>query len=54
MNGRRDGTKEQSCIKPNTESELVIRHDCEDTLYCFDFSDFENRLVKLVGDRICD
>ena len=35
------------CIKPNTESELVIRYDCEDT-YCFEYSIFGNELVKLL------
>ena len=36
------------CTKPYTESELVIRYDCEYTLYCFAYSDFENELVKLL------
>ena len=36
------------CIKPNTWSELVIIYDCEDTLYCFHYSDFENEFVKLL------
>ena len=36
------------CIKPNTESELVIRYDCEYTLYRFAYSNVENELVKLL------
>ena len=34
--------------KPNSDTELVIRYDCEDRLYCFNFSDFQNSVVKLL------
>ena len=36
------------CQKPNSDTELVIRYDCEDRLYCFNFSDFQNSVVKLL------
>ena len=36
------------CMKPGNERELVIRYDCEDKLYTFPFSDFQDNLVKLV------
>ena len=34
--------------KPNSDTELVIRYDCKDRLYCFNFSDFQNSVVKLL------
>ena len=48
------------CHKPNSDTELVIRYDCEDRLYYFNFSDFQNSVVKLlpvthadfIGNRI--
>ena len=36
------------CQKPNSDNELVIRCDCEDRLYSFNFSDFQNSVVKLL------
>ena len=36
------------CLKPDTASELVIRYDCEETLYSFDYSEFLDSLVRLV------
>ena len=35
------------CQKPKSDTELVIHYDCEDRLYSFDFSDFQNSVVKL-------
>ena len=32
----------------NSDSELVIRYDYEDRLYSFNFSDFQNSVVKLL------
>ena len=34
------------CQKPNSDTELVIRYDCEDRLYSFNFPDFQNSIVK--------
>ena len=34
------------CQKPNSDTELVIRYDCEDRLYSFNFCDFQNSVVK--------
>ena len=34
------------CQKPNSDTELVIRYDCEDRLHSFNFSDFQNYVVK--------
>ena len=34
--------------KPNSDTELVIHYDCEDRLYSFNFSDFQNYVVKLL------
>ena len=36
------------CRKPNSDTELVIHYDCEDRLYSFNFSDFQNSIVKLL------
>ena len=36
------------CQKPNSDTELVICYDCEDILYFFNFSDFQNSVVKLL------
>ena len=36
------------CHKPNSDTEFVIRYDCEDRLYSFNFSDFQNSVVKLL------
>ena len=36
------------CQKPNSDTELVIRYDCEYRLYSFNFSDFQNSIVKLL------
>ena len=36
------------CQKPNSDTELMIRCDCEDRLYSFNFSDFQNSSVKLI------
>ena len=37
------------CPKPGTQSELVIRYDCErNQLYSFDYSEFTDSLVKLI------
>ena len=37
------------CRKPNSESELVIKYDGDDTFYSFDYSEFvEHELVQLV------
>ena len=35
------------CQKPDSDTELVIRYDCEDKLYSFNFSDFKNSVLKL-------
>ena len=37
------------CHKPDSDTELVIRYDCEDKLYSFNFSDFKNSVVKLTS-----
>ena len=37
------------CQKPDSDTELVIRYDCEDKLYSFNFSDFKNSVVKLTS-----
>ena len=36
------------CQKPNSDTKLVIRYDCEDRLYSFNFSDFQNSIVRLL------
>ena len=36
------------CQKPNSDTELVIRYDCEYRLYSFNFSNFQNSIVKLL------
>ena len=36
------------CQKPNCNTELVIRYDSKDRLYSFNFSHFQNSLVKLL------
>ena len=36
------------CQKPDSDTELVIRYDCEDKLYSFDFSDFKS-VIKLTS-----
>ena len=36
------------CQKPNSDTELVIRYDCEDRYYSFNFSDSQNSVVKLL------
>ena len=42
------------CHKPNSDTEFVIRYDCEDRLYSFNFSfnfffsDFQNSIVKFL------
>ena len=33
--------------KTDRDATFVIRYDCEDKLYSFKFSDFENSVVKL-------
>ena len=35
--------------KPDSHTELVIRYNCEDKLYSFNFSDFKNSVVKLTS-----
>ena len=52
------------CLKPNSDNEFVIFYDCEERLFSFNFSDFQNSAVKLlpvthadfIGKRIrhCD
>ena len=42
------------CQKPNSDTELVIRYDCEDKLYSFNFSDFKNSVVKLILVKLTD
>ena len=37
------------CWKPDSDTELVIRYDCEYKLYSFNFSDFKNFVVKLTS-----
>ena len=37
------------CQKPDSDTKLVIRYDCEDKLYSFNFSDFKNSVVKLIS-----
>ena len=34
------------CQKPDSDTDLVIRYDCEDKLYSFNFSDFKNSFPK--------
>ena len=36
------------CQKPNSNTELVFRYECEDRLYSFNFSDFQCSIVKLL------
>ena len=36
------------CCKPETVSEMVIRYDGYATLYSFDFSEFSEKLLKLI------
>ena len=36
------------CQKPNSDTELVIRYDCEERLYSFNYSDFQNYVIKLL------
>ena len=36
------------CQKPNSDTELVIRYDCEERWYSFNYSDFQNYVVKLL------
>ena len=42
------------CQKPDSDTELVIRYDCEDKLYSFNFSDFKNSVVKLTLVKLTD
>ena len=42
------------CQKPDSDTELVIRYDCEDKLYSFNFSDFKNSAVKLTLVKLTD
>ena len=42
------------CQKPDSDTELVIRYDCEDKLYSFNFSDFKNSVVKLISVKLTD
>ena len=42
------------CQKPDSDTELVIRYDCEDKLYSFNFSDFKNSVVKLILVKLTD
>ena len=42
------------CQKPNSDTELVIRYDCEERLYYFNFSDFQNSVVKLLPVALVD
>ena len=37
------------CQKPDSDTELVIRYDCEDKLYSFNFSDFNFSIIKLTS-----
>ena len=37
-----------ACQKPNSNTELVFRYECEDRLYSFNFSDFQSSIVKLL------
>ena len=49
------------CLKPDTDSELVIRYNCEEKLYSFAFSDYGDGLLRLLpltsefalGKKIC-
>ena len=41
------------CQKPDSDTELVIRYDCEDKLYSFDFSDFKS-VIKLTSVTLTD
>ena len=34
------------CQKPHSDTELVIRYDCEDRFYSFNFCDFQNSVLK--------
>ena len=36
------------CQKPNSDTKLVIYYDCEDRLYSFNISDFQNSVVELL------
>ena len=36
------------CQKPNSDTDLVIRYNCEDRLYSFKLSDLQNSAVKLL------
>ena len=38
----------QIWLKPNSDTELVIRYDCKDRLYSFNFSDFQSSVVNLL------
>ena len=42
------------CQKPNSYTELVIRYDCEDRLYSFNLSDFQNSIVNLLPVTTAD
>ena len=42
------------CQKPDSDTELVIRYDCEDKLYSFNFSDFKNSAVKITLVKLTD
>ena len=34
------------CQKPDSDTDLVIRYDCEDEPYSFNFSDFKSSVAK--------
>ena len=42
------------CQKPDSDTELVIRYDCEGKLYSFNFSNFKNSVVKLTSVTLTD
>ena len=38
-----------ACLKPDSDTELVIPYDCEDKSCSFNVSEFENSVVKLIS-----
>ena len=38
-----------ACLKPDSDTELVIPYDCEDKFCSFNVSEFENSVVKLIS-----
>lgn len=38
-----------ACLKPDPDTELVIPYDFEDKFCSFNFSEFENSVVKLIS-----